>query len=142
MDTWGISGPTFIAIYGSVLVVTGTVVFAIRHRLSGSAGRAGLAGLRTPELGPYEVAMLKGGDSLVPTVAACRLKESGCVTAFRRGRRGGHRSGRGAAPPRVAPGARDSDHPARLAVVAGQRGAARARAPRASRPRSLWSHRS
>ena len=80
MDTWGISGPTFMAIYGSVLVVTGTVVFAVRHRLSGSAERAGLAGLRTPEIGPYEVAMLNGDDSLVPAVAACRLKESGCVT--------------------------------------------------------------
>ena len=70
MDTWGISGPTFIGIYGGILVVASMVVFAIRHRLSGSSERARLAGPRTSEFGPYDVAMLKGGDSLVLAVAA------------------------------------------------------------------------
>ena len=86
METWGISGPTFIGIYAAVLVVTGTVVFAIRHRLSGSSGRAGVAGLGTPDLAPYDVAMLKGGDSLVLAAAACRLNEIGGVALGERGR--------------------------------------------------------
>lgn len=79
MDTWGISGPTFVAIYGGILVAVSTLVLVIRYRLS-SPGRAALAGLRAFGPSPYEVAMLKGGDSLVLTVAACRLKESGCLS--------------------------------------------------------------
>lgn len=80
MDTWGISGPAFLAIYAGVLTVTGLVVFAICRRISGESDRSGLTGGREPELSPYEVAMLKAGDSLVLVAAACRLKEAGSVT--------------------------------------------------------------
>jgi uncharacterized protein (TIGR04222 family) len=79
MNTWGISGPQFLILYGTILVVTGAVVFAIRRRISGRWDRVGLAGLRAPELSPYEVAILKGGDSLALTVAVCRLKEAGAL---------------------------------------------------------------
>ena len=68
MNTWGISGPQFLVIYGAILVVTGAVVFAIRRRICGHSDRGGLATLRAPELSPYEGAMLKGGDSLALTV--------------------------------------------------------------------------
>lgn len=80
MDTWGIGGPTFLVLYGGVLAVTGLVVFAICRRISGESDRSGLVGLSPPELSPYEVAMLKGGDPLVLMVAACRLKEAGSLT--------------------------------------------------------------
>ena len=35
MNTWGISGPQFLVIYGAILMVTGAVVFALRRRISG-----------------------------------------------------------------------------------------------------------
>ena len=80
MDTWGISGTTFLVIYGVVLVGVGAVVFAIRRRLSRPSEGAGLDTWRCAELGPYEVAMLTGGESLLSAVAACKLKEDGHLT--------------------------------------------------------------
>src|SRR4030088_3533770 len=79
MDTWGISGSQFLVMYGAALVLGVLLVFAIRRRISGESDRSGLVGLRAPELGPYEAAMVKGGDSLVVAVAACRLKEIGSL---------------------------------------------------------------
>jgi uncharacterized protein (TIGR04222 family) len=80
MDTWGISGPTFLVVYAGLLAVTSAVVLAIRWRLSASSDGSGLAEVRGCDVGLYDVAMLKGGDSLVLAVAACRLKEMGAVT--------------------------------------------------------------
>ena len=79
MNTWGISGSQFLVIYAGVLAIALLVVFVICRRISGESDRSGLTGLRAPELTPYEAAMLKGGDSLVLTVAVCRLKEAGSV---------------------------------------------------------------
>src|SRR5947209_13171325 len=85
METWGISGPTFLAIYAGLLAVTSAMVFGICRRLSASRDGSGLAELRKPDLGLYDAAMLKGGDSLVLAVAACRLKEMGAVTLGEKG---------------------------------------------------------
>ena len=69
-----------LVIYGGLLAVTSVVVFAICRRLSASSDDSGLVEVRRPDLGLYDVAMLRGGDSLVLAVAACRLKEMGAVT--------------------------------------------------------------
>jgi uncharacterized protein (TIGR04222 family) len=85
VETWGFSGPTFLVVYGGVLAVTGAVAFAICRHLSGASDDSDLGELRRPDLGLYDVAMLKGGDSLVLAVAACRLKEMGAVTIAEKG---------------------------------------------------------
>jgi uncharacterized protein (TIGR04222 family) len=85
MDTWGITGPAFLGIYGGVLAIAGVVVFGICRWIRSESDRSGLVGLRTPELSPYEVAMLKGGESLVLTVVACRLKGAGSLKLNERG---------------------------------------------------------
>jgi len=80
VDTWGIRSGTFVVIYAGVLALTALIVFALRRRIRGASDRDGLVGLSTPEIDPYEAAMLTGGEKLVLTTAACRLSESG---AFR-----------------------------------------------------------
>jgi uncharacterized protein (TIGR04222 family) len=66
-------------IYGAGLLAVGVVEFAICWWIRGESDRSDLAGSTPPELGPYEVAMLQGGDALVLTAAACRLKEMGSI---------------------------------------------------------------
>ena len=75
MDTWGISGPAFLGIYGAALALAGLAAFATIRWIRGASDRSGLTGVQAPELSPSEVAMLKEGDSLVLTVATCRLKD-------------------------------------------------------------------
>ena len=62
MDNWGISGPAFLGIYGAALAVTCLAAFATVRWIRGGSERSGLTVLETPELTPYEVAMLKEGD--------------------------------------------------------------------------------
>jgi uncharacterized protein (TIGR04222 family) len=73
MNTWGISGGAFLGIYGAAIAATGMLVYAIVRSIRGQSDRSGLAGTGSPDLTPYELAMLKEGDSLVLTVATCRL---------------------------------------------------------------------
>ncbi len=80
MDTWGIRSGTFVVIYVGLLALTGVIVFVIRWRIRGSSDRFGLVGLGMPEIDPYEAAMLKGGEKLVLTTAACRLSEAGSLS--------------------------------------------------------------
>jgi uncharacterized protein (TIGR04222 family) len=79
VETWGISGGAFLAIYGAVLTLTGLMVFAACRRIRGESHGSAVPGASAAELSPYEVAMLKGGESLVLTVVACRLKEAGSL---------------------------------------------------------------
>ncbi len=67
------------AIFAGLLVVSGAAVVAIRRHILGASSQDGLADLTSHEPGPYEAAMLKGGDRLVLTASACRLTEAGSV---------------------------------------------------------------
>src|SRR3982750_4195235 len=58
-DTWGISGPTFLACYFGALVAV--VVAASIHRRSLFGGESDV---RIDRLGPQQVAYLSGGDRL------------------------------------------------------------------------------
>jgi uncharacterized protein (TIGR04222 family) len=75
-DTWGISGATFLWMYGSLCVLCFAAVWLSRRRL-----------LRSPsvtarqELGEYELAVLNGGSELAATAAAAKLQAAGAVKA-------------------------------------------------------------
>lgn len=75
-DTWGISGPVFLAIYGGLVAVTTLVVLINRRRrLAGPSATAG-----EPGLDAYDLAMLNGGERLVLVSAVATLRQAGAVT--------------------------------------------------------------
>jgi len=63
MNTWGIPGPVFLAIYATVLVVVGAALWAGRRQPDPDDDAD------AAELDEYEVAMLNGGERLVAVVA-------------------------------------------------------------------------
>ena len=73
MNTWGISGPVFLAIYGAaLLVVTGVAWW--------SGGRRGTdSAVDAEELDEYQVALLNGGERLAAVVALVNLDRQGAV---------------------------------------------------------------
>ncbi|WDZ84176.1 TIGR04222 domain-containing membrane protein [Micromonospora cathayae] len=75
-DTWGISGPAFLAIYLSfaILVVLGSVVH--RAWLFGGSNRS-----RYDQLGPQQVAYLNGGARLALYSAIGALRSVGAIGA-------------------------------------------------------------
>ena len=73
-------------IYAGLLVATWAWVLAARRRAGGMAGTSAAVGPGSPELGPYEVAMLNGGGRLALAAAVCRLKEDGSLTLNSDGR--------------------------------------------------------
>lgn len=73
MNTWGISGPAFLALYSALLAATVGAV-ALAAWLDGR--RRG--GLRW-DLDEYEVAMLNGGGELVASVALLNLDRAGVI---------------------------------------------------------------
>ncbi|MGH8898893.1 MAG: TIGR04222 domain-containing membrane protein [Egibacteraceae bacterium] len=75
-DTWGISGPTFLVIYGGLLAVTTMVVLIGRRRRLAVPGEP--AG--QPALDTYDLAILNGGDELAVVTALANLREAGVVT--------------------------------------------------------------
>jgi uncharacterized protein (TIGR04222 family) len=79
VNTWGISGSAFLALYGGALAATALIVLYSCRRVRRRSADSGLAGLVKRRLSPYEAAMLKGEGALVLMVAACRLKEAGSL---------------------------------------------------------------
>jgi uncharacterized protein (TIGR04222 family) len=73
-DTWGISGPRFLAIYVGVLAVATAVALVDRWRLLRAGGPAGPGSGEA--LDPYEAAYLNGGAELVAAAALASLKQA------------------------------------------------------------------
>jgi uncharacterized protein (TIGR04222 family) len=74
-DTWGISGPTFLVLFGLAAVVAVIVVYRLRQRILIGVDRPGVA----ENLHPYEVAYLTAGPSLAVTSALGSLRTHGSV---------------------------------------------------------------
>ncbi|HEX7276220.1 MAG TPA: TIGR04222 domain-containing membrane protein [Acidimicrobiales bacterium] len=72
MNTWGISGPTFLALYGVALLALAGAAWWWGRWASGPTVGA-------DELDEYEVAVLNGGERLAATVALVNLDRSGGV---------------------------------------------------------------
>jgi len=83
MDTWGISGSAFLAIFAALFAATWVFVRWRRERIMSTTEVPG----GVPTLGSYEAAMLCGGGKLVLAVAASRLKERGLVSLNSSGKR-------------------------------------------------------
>lgn len=77
-DTWGIPGPTFLAIYGALIVfpVVVGLVWTIAVKLSAKAPRATVSG---PEPTVYELAYLAGGPDRVVDTAIAALVDRGTL---------------------------------------------------------------
>lgn len=73
MNTWGISGPVFLALYGSALLVVAAAALWGGHR------RVGASDEGTDGLDEYEVAMLNGGERLAAVVALVNLDRQGAL---------------------------------------------------------------
>jgi len=79
MDTWGISGPDFLVFY-VVLLLLAMVAARLARRLLGPTDASDGAGL-----GPYEAALLNGGEGLALNAAFASLHGDGHITAPRAG---------------------------------------------------------
>ncbi|RSN62863.1 TIGR04222 domain-containing membrane protein [Amycolatopsis sp. WAC 04182] len=77
-DTWGIPGPTFLAIYGALLVFPLVVglLWTIAVKLGVKAPRAAVSG---PEPTVYELAYLAGGPDRVVDTAIAALVDRGTL---------------------------------------------------------------
>ncbi|MEV4756223.1 TIGR04222 domain-containing membrane protein [Micromonospora sp. NPDC049559] len=73
-DTWGISGPAFLAFYFAAVCVL--LLAAVAHRAYLFAGRS----RRPEELGPQQVAYLNGGERLALYTSLGGLRGAGAVT--------------------------------------------------------------
>ena len=72
MNTWGISGPTFLALYGLALLAVAGAAWFWGRRAVGSA-------IDVDGLDEYEVAVLNGGERLAATVALVNLDRQGAL---------------------------------------------------------------
>jgi uncharacterized protein (TIGR04222 family) len=79
-DTWGISGPTFLAGYLALAVIVIAAAVAWRW-----ANTAGSTGIHTREPRPMELAQLSGGDELARYAAQAALRTGGAIDARGRG---------------------------------------------------------
>ncbi|UUV33558.1 TIGR04222 domain-containing membrane protein [Amycolatopsis roodepoortensis] len=77
-DTWGIPGPTFLAIYGALIVfpVVVGLVWTIAVKLGAKAPRGTVSG---PEPTVYELAYLAGGPDRVVDTAIAALVDRGTL---------------------------------------------------------------
>jgi uncharacterized protein (TIGR04222 family) len=77
MNTWGISGPSFLLIY----IGLGAVMAGVLRLRYGRLVKlpAGATGLERQELGHCELALLKDGPRFAVAVAACSLHHAGSV---------------------------------------------------------------
>jgi len=73
-DTWGIPGPTFIAVFAGAMVAI--AVFAAIHRKVLFRGNRDA---RVDDLGPQQVAYLNGGDRLAIYAALGGLRAAGAI---------------------------------------------------------------
>jgi uncharacterized protein (TIGR04222 family) len=74
-QTWGISGPRFLAIYAVLLALTVLVAAIDRRRRTGGPVRMD-PGM---PLDAYEVAVLNGGEQLAATAAVANLRKAGAL---------------------------------------------------------------
>jgi len=72
MNTWGISGPAFLATYGVLLALVVSVVVIDRLRAEGGPKA-------THDLDDYDLAVLNGGGGLATSVALLALDRAGAV---------------------------------------------------------------
>jgi len=73
-DTWGIPGPAFLVLYGTVIVAT-VILSAIHRRVL----FAGTPGATIDRLGPQQVAYLNGGDHLAVYASLGGLRGAGAI---------------------------------------------------------------
>lgn len=74
-DTWGISGPLFLALYAGAFVAIVAGAFGLRWNHE----RQGFRKVRLEELDDYQVATLSGGEGLAVLVALVRLRLAGVI---------------------------------------------------------------
>lgn len=72
--TWGIDGPTFLALYAALCVAAVVAIWRWRAAADGPAPTGA-----EPELGVHELAMLGGGPQLAITSAATQLMRDGVL---------------------------------------------------------------
>lgn len=72
--TWGITGPAFLAIYGSLALAVVAFVYGRRRRLRDTGG---VETRDAGDLEPCELAMLNGGDQLAVATAVANLLTRG-----------------------------------------------------------------
>ncbi|WP_306209338.1 TIGR04222 domain-containing membrane protein [Actinoplanes sp. RD1] len=75
-DTWGISGPAFLALFFAAVVAV-LVAAAVHRRILFRGDRSTSIG----SLGPQQIAYLNGGDRLAVYAALSGLRSAGAVTA-------------------------------------------------------------
>jgi hypothetical protein len=73
-NTWGISGPHFLLLYGAVCAVWAGGLWLLRRHLLGPSGT-----VERQEPDVYELAVLNDGPELAITAAAARLSAAGVI---------------------------------------------------------------
>jgi uncharacterized protein (TIGR04222 family) len=74
METWGITGPRFLAVYAILLALSALAAWIDRRRRLGLDART-----MDVTLDPYEIAVLNGGRRLAAAAAAANLREAGAL---------------------------------------------------------------
>jgi uncharacterized protein (TIGR04222 family) len=73
-DTWGISGPNFLILFGGAIIVV-VILFVVHRRFL----FAGNAGTDVDRLGPQQIAYLNGGGKLAVYTALGGLRTAGAI---------------------------------------------------------------
>jgi uncharacterized protein (TIGR04222 family) len=74
METWGITGPRFLAVYAILLALSALAAWIDRRRRLGRDVRT-----MNVALDPYEIAVLNGGRRLAAAAAAANLRQAGAL---------------------------------------------------------------
>ena len=82
-ETWGLSGPEFLQLYGAALVVLLLLAVAVALLAKRDGHRSDAAAGSGAELGTYELAYLFGGVDRVADTAVAGLVEAGSVRVTR-----------------------------------------------------------
>lgn len=82
-QTWGLSGPEFLQLYGAALVVLLLLSVAVALLAKRDGHRSDVAGASGADLGTYELAYLFGGVDRVADTAVAGLVEAGSVRVTR-----------------------------------------------------------
>lgn len=82
-ETWGLSGPEFLQLYGAALVLLLLLSVAVALPAKGDGHRSGTAAGSGADLGTYELAYLFGGVDRVAETAVAGLVETGSVRVTR-----------------------------------------------------------
>ena len=76
-DTWGVSGPVFLALYATALGGIAVAIRLVRWRLGGSTSNS----IDSLRLDTYEVALLSGGEDLAVAAAMTNLRVTNVIDA-------------------------------------------------------------